>query len=123
MDQNVPRCLYFGELFRLPAGKKCAWILNACRCYDYQACETDDYETTLAAFIQERDQSVWWLKSLIDPAWNNALNHPGLGPMSGKLFLSNWLAHDYLHLRQIAYTKHAFLKHQTGENLEYAGKW
>jgi hypothetical protein len=83
----------------------------------------NDFEATLGAFVQERDQSVWWLRSLIDPPWDNELEHPGLGPMSGKLFLSNWLAHDYLHLRQIAFTKHAFLKQQTGENLAYAGNW
>lgn len=48
----------FSDLYRLPAGKKCAWILNACRCYDYQACETDDYEQSLAHRIVEAIQAA-----------------------------------------------------------------
>lgn len=48
----------FGELYRLPAGKKCAWILNACRCFDYQACETDDYRESLAHRIIEEIQAA-----------------------------------------------------------------
>lgn len=48
----------FGELYRLPAAKKCAWILNGCRCFDYQACETDDYEASLAHRIIEAIQAA-----------------------------------------------------------------
>lgn len=48
----------FTEIMTLPAGKKCAWILNACRCYDYQACETDDYRESLAHRIIEEIQAA-----------------------------------------------------------------
>lgn len=43
----------FSELHRLQHGTKCAWILSGCRCFDYQACETDDYDQTLAHLIIE----------------------------------------------------------------------
>lgn len=48
----------FGELLRLPMAKQCAWILNGCRCFDYQACETDDYEDSLAHSIIEAIQAA-----------------------------------------------------------------
>jgi len=48
----------FAELYRLPKGKQCAWILNGCRCYDYQACETDDYEESLAHRIIQEIQAA-----------------------------------------------------------------
>lgn len=48
----------FSELYQLPAGKKCAWILNACRCFDYQACETDNYEESLAHKIVDAIESA-----------------------------------------------------------------
>lgn len=38
----------FAEVYRMPAAQKCAWVLNGCRCFDYQSCETDDYERSLA---------------------------------------------------------------------------
>lgn len=43
----------FKEIHRLPTAEKCAWILNGCRCFDYQACETDDYDASLAHSIIE----------------------------------------------------------------------
>lgn len=82
-----------------------------------------DFESTLGKFLNERRESVRLLKSLQNPDWSLAYTHPKFGPMSGKLFLSNWLAHDYLHIRQVLYTKHSWLKMQTGEDLKYAGEW
>ena len=38
----------FQELSLLPRAKMLAWILNGCACFDYQACETDDYEQSIA---------------------------------------------------------------------------
>ena len=82
-----------------------------------------NYQEKTKTFLLERKSSVHWLKSLIQPEWNNAYAHPKFGPLSGKLFLCNWLAHDLHHIRQIVSIKHAFLKYITGENLKYAGDW
>lgn len=84
---------------------------------------TQDYSGVLARFINEREQSIQWLQSLSSPKWDNAYIHKTLGPMSANLFLNNWLAHDYLHIRQILNLKYAYLKQTTGETLEYAGGW
>ena len=74
-------------------------------------------------WIKERDLSIAWLKDLKDPNWENAFEHPKRGRMSAKYFLSNWLAHDYLHIRQILKQKFDYLKLNTGTDLDYAGVW
>jgi hypothetical protein len=82
-----------------------------------------DYDSVLDNFIYEREQSVKWLSSLKNPKWNNSYLHPKLGPMSAKLFLSNWLAHDLLHIRQIIKLRFDYLKYISSEDLSYAGNW
>jgi hypothetical protein len=81
------------------------------------------YSNKLNTFLDERDNSLKWLKSLSSPNWQNRYQHPQIGLMSAKMILSNWLAHDYLHIRQIIKIKFDYLKHQSGENLKYAGNW
>jgi hypothetical protein len=82
-----------------------------------------DFEQVLNDFLQERDHSVEWLKSLVAPKWDNAYKHPKFGPMSAQLFLSNWLAHDYLHIRQILFLKRGYHEATANEPLDYAGNW
>ena len=82
-----------------------------------------DFHTQLKKFSQEREESVRWLKSLVNPNYENAFQHPKFGPLSGRLFMSNWLAHDYLHIRQITKVKYDYLAKVSGETLDYAGTW
>ena len=82
-----------------------------------------DFNAKLADFCTERDASVQWLESLGDVNWTNAWQHPKFGPMSAWMFLSNWLAHDYLHIRQITRLKYNRLKDLSNETLRYAGNW
>lgn len=83
-----------------------------------------DYDEKLNAFLTERELSVDWLRSLNNPKWDNAHNHPKFGPHTAALFFTNWLAHDYLHIRQIIGLKHAYLKEMSQQqDLNYAGKW
>ena len=82
-----------------------------------------DFETRLQEFLTERDQSVKWLRSLENPNWDNTYQHPKLGPMPAQLFINNWLAHDYLHFRQITRLRYQYLKEQSTEALDYAGTW
>jgi hypothetical protein len=77
----------------------------------------------LQAFGAARAQSVDWLEHLVDPQWENTWQHPSMGPLSAGLFLNNWLAHDYLHIRQIVALKFAYLQQVSGEDLQYAGTW
>jgi hypothetical protein len=82
-----------------------------------------NYDDMLNKFLIERKQSVDWLNGLKDAKWNNIHKHPQLGELSAKMFLTNWLAHDYLHMRQIIKLKYDYLKAITGEDLSYAGEW
>ena len=82
-----------------------------------------DFTDKLDAFLDEREESISWLKSLKTPKWENAYQHPKIGPMSANLILANWLEHDYLHLRQILNVKHEYLKMISGQKLDFAGNW
>jgi hypothetical protein len=82
-----------------------------------------DYAVMLSKFLEERDRSLDWLGRLKDPRWENAHVHPKLGKMTAAKFLANWLAHDYLHIRQIVKIKFDLLRHASGEDLDYAGTW
>ena len=100
----------------LPPIDPTGWVLG--REYSKQ-----DYLDKLDAFLDERENSISWLRSLKNPSWDNAYHHPKFGPLSGNMFLANWLEHDYLHMRQILNLKHEYLKHISGEKLNYAGDW
>lgn len=82
-----------------------------------------NYEIMVHKFLEERTQSVKWLRSLINPKWDNAYEHPTLGSLSAHFFISNWLAHDYLHIRQIVRIKHQYTAARTGADISYAGNW
>ncbi len=82
-----------------------------------------DYDNTLKLFLAERQNSIAWLQQLGDVNWNNELKHPELGNLSAELFLRNWLAHDYLHIRQILRYKFELLKSSSKIDLNYAGDW
>jgi len=82
-----------------------------------------DYQAKLAAFTNERSASIAWLQSQRSPRWDSAFNHPQMGRVTARMFLANWLAHDHLHLRQIVRLEYERLKHESGEDLRYAGEW
>jgi hypothetical protein len=82
-----------------------------------------DFNSVLSKFLIERDKSITWINTLENPKWDNTYHHPKLGPMSAYLFLTNWLAHDYLHIRQIIRLKFDYLKEMSNESLNYAGDW
>jgi len=82
-----------------------------------------DFKKVLTEFIEERKKSVDWLKSLNNVNWDNTYLHPKIGPMSARYIITNWLAHDYLHIRQILKLKYDYLKEVSQQNLSYAGDW
>ena len=82
-----------------------------------------DYEQKLGQFLAERQQSIQWLQSLENPKWDNAYQHPKYGPLTAHHFLSNWLAHDYLHIRQATKLKYGYLQVDSANSLSYAGNW
>ena len=82
-----------------------------------------NFEDMVSKFLEERSQSLKWLNSLSDPKWKNMYVHPKFGEMSAEMFLGNWLAHDYLHFRQITFTRYQFLTSNFNTRFDYAGSW
>lgn len=82
-----------------------------------------NYDLILNNFLEERKKSVEWLSELDSQNWNNINVHPKLGNLSANMILANWLAHDYLHIRQIIRLKYDYLKSVSKEDLSYAGDW
>jgi hypothetical protein len=93
-----------------------SWVLE--RTYAQQ-----DYATVVREFLQAREMSIQWLRSLEQPQWENAWVHPKAGPLKASFFLQNWLAHDYLHLKQILQRKFNYLQEASQHVLDYAGTW
>lgn len=85
-------------------------------------------ESTLSAatarFQSLRTESVSWLRSLENPDWSWSHNHPKLGPIrAGDLFAA-WVAHDSLHLRQIAKRMYQITARDASDySIRYAGEW
>lgn len=71
-----------------------------------------DPEETLAAFKRERAASLESLRSLDPPLWDNAYHIADLGKIRAGDLMVSWLAHDQLHLRQIANLKALWLAEQ-----------
>jgi hypothetical protein len=83
-----------------------------------------DYFQVLKNFLEERKKSIEWLRNLKVDDWNIKVTHPKFGEFAAYPMLCNWLAHDYLHIRQIIRLKYQMLEAglKSGE-LGYAGEW
>lgn len=64
-----------------------------------------DPAESLRRFRDERAASLAWLRSLAQPRWENAYEHPRGNLTAGEL-LASWAAHDARHLQQIAKRLH-----------------
>ena len=84
---------------------------------------SQNYNEKVSEFLKERSHSIVWLHTKNDANWDNAYHHAKLGFMSAKLFLTNWLAHDYLHIRQLIRYQYDYLKEKSAIDLQYAGNW
>jgi uncharacterized damage-inducible protein DinB len=82
-----------------------------------------DLAASLKNFLAERDSSLDWLRQLTNPNWQNSNEGPN-GRLSAGDLLAAWLAHDFLHIRQLArlhwqYTGELATPYQT----TYGGPW
>jgi hypothetical protein len=85
---------------------------------------TQDPKATWRAFAEERETSLAWLRGLRDPDWEAFWEHPRAGKLRAGDIMASWLAHDYLHMRQLV---HLHVLHAgtmaTGYSTAYAGNW
>ncbi|MEL6922451.1 MAG: DinB family protein [Bacteroidota bacterium] len=82
------------------------------------------YEGMLKLFLEERDKSIEWLRSLDETApWQHEQPHPRLGKLTPSFFLTNWVAHDLLHLRQLIRWRYDLTQQYLQMDVSYAGNW
>jgi hypothetical protein len=75
-------------------------------------------------FLGERRHSLAWLRRLPAPDWSSAHTHPRLGTMAAGDLLAAWVAHDLLHLRQLARLRYERLQALAAPfQPDYAGRW
>ena len=78
----------------------------------------------LAAWRNERQRSIAWLKSLNNPNWDSYHEHPRLGRAAAGEILAAWVAHDHLHIRQLNHLHWQYFSLGVPSlSLEYAGGW
>lgn len=58
-------------------------------------------DASLNNFLAEREKSLTWLGTLSEPNWQNSNEGPN-GTLTAGDLLASWLAHDFLHIRQLA---------------------
>lgn len=87
--------------------------------------QDENTENNLALFLQdfivEREKSIAWLNALENPTFENAQQHLKLS--AGDL-LASWLAHDFLHIKQIVRLHYDYANDISQPyTTEYAGEW
>lgn len=88
-----------------------------------RAYNTQHMDQALRRFLDERLASVAWLRSLPeDTDWTTEKRHPRFPTMHAGSLLAAWVAHDLLHIRQIAKRQYQLTQRDAeGFDLGYAG--
>jgi len=80
-----------------------------------------DYELVVKDLLAERAESISLLRGIDEILWAAEYEHNKWGKIGPRFFLNNWLAHDYLHFKQISQHKYLFLKAHSTFPIDYAG--
>ncbi len=83
-----------------------------------------DLQASVADYLNERKQSLEWLRGLQDIPFDNKYSSPQGWSVSAGDMLVSWVAHDVLHMRQLTELKWGYQMHQFSPyDPEYAGDW
>jgi hypothetical protein len=78
---------------------------------------------SLANFLREREQSLAWLRTLRAPDWENSRER-SWGTINAGEMLASWLAHDFLHIKQLARLHYDYVAEVSApRKIVYAGEW
>ncbi|MAS34761.1 MAG: hypothetical protein CL610_12190 [Anaerolineaceae bacterium] len=100
-----------------PANRPQEWVTE--RRYNER-----DLHESLQNFLDERQQSMDWLQSLTDIDWERSETAPWGATMSAGTMFASWVAHDVLHLRQLAELHREWIVRQSEPySTYYAGEW
>jgi len=82
-----------------------------------------EVHTSLKNFLTERRKSLVWLRNLVAPSWENSNTGPN-GVLSAGDLVASWLAHDFLHVRQLTRLHWQYLAAIANPyQATYAGPW
>lgn len=82
-----------------------------------------DLTESLNNFLQEREQSIVWLRSLEQPNWQSTYVAEWGSITAGDILVS-WGAHDLLHMRQLFELQYLYYAQQIApHDIGYAGGW
>jgi hypothetical protein len=74
--------------------------------------------------MTRRARSLRWLEGLDQPDWSRVYEHPTAGPLLAGAVLTSWLAHDFIHVRQLNRLHRQYLAAELSDYpLDYAGHW
>lgn len=83
-----------------------------------------DLATSVTNFLQEREQSLEWLRGLLEPDWESGVIAPNGKKFRAGEMLASWLAHDFLHIRQLNELHYAHWRQTAAPyDIRYAGEW
>lgn len=83
-----------------------------------------DLAQSVANFISEREKSLQWLENLGEVEWSIGKKAPWGGILTAGDLFASWIAHDYLHIRQLNELKRAYaIKQLAPFDSGYAGEW
>jgi hypothetical protein len=82
-----------------------------------------DMDESVNNFLSERQKSLAWLRSLRSPNLESR-HERAAGSLSAGDLLASWLAHDFLHIRQLTRLHWQYLTANANPfQTEYAGPW
>ncbi len=82
-----------------------------------------DLALSLQEFLAEREASLAWLETLVDPDWDTTYDADWGSITAGDLFAA-WVAHDLLHMRQLVALHWLYTEKQVDPySPHYAGEW
>lgn len=82
-----------------------------------------DYEKVVFGFLNERKTSITWLNQVASEDIQRSNPFSENRNRTAVFYLSNWVAHDYLHIKQLTKLKYDYLQAHSEAEIKYAGKW
>lgn len=83
-----------------------------------------DLEKSLENFLNQRAESLSWLRSLKEVDWDRGYEHPTAGTLRAGDLMASWLAHDYLHIRQLVQRHFLYAQDFSAPySTAYSGGW
>lgn len=83
-----------------------------------------DLGQSVERLMTRRARSLRWLEGLDQPDWSSVHSHPTAGPLAAGGVLTAWLAHDFIHERQLNRLHRQYLAEELSDySLDYAGRW